>query len=135
MSEQNRPMVGIGIDLCAVSRMERAVSRAGFEARVFTQAERDYLDRKGKGRAQSAAAMFAAKEAVAKALGTGMSGGVCFDQIEVTHDALGAPGVQLSGAARERLGAMGGGRVLLSLTHEGDMAAAFAVIEAGGGRT
>ena len=74
--------------------------------------------------------MFAAKEAVAKALGTGMSGGVCFDQIEVTHDALGAPGVQLSGAARERLGAMGGGRVLLSLTHEGDMAAAFAVIEA-----
>ena len=127
-------MVGIGIDLCAVSRMERAVARAGFEARVFTQAERGYLDRKGKGRAQSAAAMFAAKEAVSKALGTGMSGGVCFDQIEVTHDALGAPGVRLSGAARERLDALGGGRVLLSLTHEGDMAAAFAVIEAGGGR-
>ena len=115
--------------------MERAVARAGFEERVFTQAERDYLDRKGKGRAQSAAAMFAAKEAVSKALGTGMSGGVCFDQIEVTHDALGAPGVNLSGAARARLDALGGGRVLLSLTHEGDMAAAFAVIEAGGGRT
>ena len=127
-------MVGIGIDLCAVSRMERALEKPGFLARVFAPQERAYLEEKGRGRAQSAAAMFAAKEAVAKALGTGMSGGVCFEQIEVTHDALGAPCVQLCGAAQERLMALGGGRVLLSLSHEGDMAMAFAVIEAGGGR-
>ena len=127
-------MVGIGIDLCAVSRMERALEKPGFLARVFAPQERAYLEEKGRGRAQSAAAMFAAKEAVAKALGTGMSGGVCFEQIEVTHDALGAPCVQLCGAAQERLMALGGGRVLLSLSHEGDMAMAFAVIEAGGER-
>ena len=102
--------------------------------RVYTEQERAALEQKGRGRAQSAAAMFAAKEAVAKALGTGMSGGVCFDQIEVTPDALGAPGVRHHGAAQERLLALGGGRVLLSLSHEGDMAIAFAVIEAGGGR-
>ena len=114
--------------------MERALEKPGFASRDFTEQERAYLDGKGLGRTQSAAAMFAAKEAVAKALGTGMSGGVCFDQIEVTHDALGAPGVRLHGAAQERLLALGGGRVLLSLSHEGDMAIAFAVIEAGGGR-
>ena len=127
-------VIGIGTDLCAVSRMEKAIAKEHFYTRVFLEGERAYLDGKGKTRAQSAAAMFAAKEAVAKALGTGMSGGVCFDQIEVTHDALGAPGVRLHGAAQERLLALGGGRVLLSLSHEGDMAIAFAVIEAGGGR-
>ena len=114
--------------------MERALEKPGFASRVFTEQERTYLEGKGLGRTQSAAAMFAAKEAVAKALGTGMSGGVSFSRIEVTHDALGAPGVRLYGAAQERLQALGGGRVLLSLTHEGDMAMAFAVIEAGGGR-
>lgn len=134
MREGSGLLAGIGVDLCAVSRMERALERPGFLTRVFTPQERAYLDEKGRGRAQSAAAMFAAKEAVAKALGTGMSGGVCFDRIEVTHDALGAPGVRLYGAAQERLVALGGGRVLLSLSHEGDMAIAFAVIEAGGGR-
>ena len=133
MREAGGPLTGIGGALCAVSRMERAIARAGFMDRVYTEQERAALEQKGRGRAQSAAAMFAAKEAVAKALGTGMSGGVCFDQIEVTHDALGAPGVRLHGAAQERLLALGGGRVLLSLSHEGDMAIAFAVIEAGGG--
>ena len=134
MREGGGLIVGVGVDLCAVSRMERALARPGFVSRVFTEQERAYLEEKGRSRAQSAAAMFAAKEAVAKALGTGMSGGVCFDRIEVTHDALGAPGVRLCGAAQERLNALGGGRVLLSLSHEGDMAMAFAVIEAGGGR-
>lgn len=125
-------MVGIGVDLCSVARIERAIGRAHFYERVFTERERAYLAPRGRVRAQSAAAMFAAKEAVSKALGTGMSGGVFFDQIEVTHDAQGAPGVRLSGAALERLYAAGGGRVLLSLSHEGDTAIAFAVIEAGG---
>ena len=79
MREAGGPLTGIGVDLCAVSRMERAIARAGFMDRVYTEQERAALEQKGRGRAQSAAAMFAAKEAVAKALGTGMSGGVCFD--------------------------------------------------------
>lgn len=128
----NGALAGIGVDLCSVVRMQKALARESFMRRVYTQRERDYLASRGKGSAQSAAAMFAAKEAVAKALGTGMSGGVCFEQIEVTHDAKGAPSVCLWGAALERLHGVGGGRVLLSLSHEGEMAIAFAVIEAGG---
>ncbi len=124
-------VLGVGVDLCAVPRMERAMARERFAQRVFTEGERAYLAAQGRGAARSAAAMFAAKEAVAKALGTGFSGGVMPEQIEVVHDALGAPGAALHGAALERLQRMGGARVLLSLTHEGEQAAAFAVVTGG----
>lgn len=124
-------IIGVGVDLCAVSRMERACGRPHFVERVFTEGERAYLDARGKGRAQSAAAMFAAKEAVAKALGTGFSRGVMPGQIEVTHGGSGAPGVTLHGAAQARLSEIGGARVMLSLSHEGELAAAFAVIVSG----
>ena len=120
-------MIGVGVDLCAVERIERAIEKPRFLERVYTEGERAYLDSRGKGRAQSAAAMFAAKEAVAKALGTGFSRGVMPDQIEVTHGESGAPGVALHGAALERLRKIGGARVLLSLSHERGMAAAFAI--------
>ena len=122
-------MLGIGVDLCATPRMERAMAREHFYTRVFLEGERAYLDGKGRSAAQSAAAMFAAKEAVAKALGTGFTQGVMPWSIEVTHDEHGAPGIALHGEARARLEALGGGRVLLSLTHESGMAMAFAVIE------
>ena len=124
-------VIGIGTDLCAVSRMEKAIAKEHFYTRVFLEGERAYLDGKGKTRAQSAAAMFAAKEAVAKALGTGFARGVMPWTIEITHEG-GAPGVHLHGAAQERLTTLGGGRVLLSLSHEGDMAMAFAVAVAEG---
>ncbi|MBR5560182.1 MAG: holo-ACP synthase [Clostridia bacterium] len=122
-------MGGIGVDLCAIDRMERAIEKEHYTARVFTPQERAYMDARGVGRTQSAAAMFAAKEAVAKALGTGFAQGVMPAQIEVTHDAAGAPGILLHGCAGERLKAAGGGRVLISLSHEGNMAIAFAVIQ------
>ena len=124
-------VIGIGTDLCAVSRMEKAIAKEHFYTRVFLEGERAYLDGKGKTRAQSAAAMFAAKEAVAKALGTGFARGVMPWTIEITHEG-GVPGVHLHGAAQERLTTLGGGRVLLSLSHEGDMAMAFAVAVAEG---
>ena len=119
---------GIGTDICAVSRMEKAIRQQHFYERVFLPGERAYLDQKEKSRAQSAAAMFAAKEAVAKALGTGFAQGVSAFVIEVTHDENGAPGILLHDGAKERLEKLGGTRVLLSLTHEGDMATAFAVV-------
>lgn len=58
-------LLGVGVDLCGVARIERAIEKEHFYERVFTPEERAYLNQKGKGRAQSAAAMFAAKEAVA----------------------------------------------------------------------
>lgn len=121
-------LLGVGVDLCGIARIERAIEKAHFYERVFTPEERAYLDQKGKSRAQSAAAMFAAKEAVAKALGTGFSGGVMPWNISVVHDEKGAPGAELSGAAKERLEQMGGTGVRISLSHEGDSAIAFAVI-------
>ena len=121
-------LLGVGVDLCGIARIERAIEKAHFYERVFTPEERAYLDQKGKGRVQSAAAMFAAKEAVAKALGTGFSGGVMPWNISVVHDEKGAPGAELSGAAKERLEQMGGADVRISLSHEGDSAIAFAVI-------
>ena len=121
-------LLGVGVDLCGVARIERAIEKAHFYERVFTVEERAYLDKKGRGRAQSAAAMFAAKEAVAKALGTGFSGGVMPWNISVVHDEKGAPAAELSGAAKERLEQIGGAGVRISLSHEGDSAIAFAVI-------
>ena len=73
--------------------------------------------------------MFAAKEAVAKALGTGFAQGVMPGQIEVTHEQSGKPGVLLTGAAREKFEQIGGRSILLSLSHEGDTAIAFALIQ------
>ena len=121
-------VIGIGTDLCRIDRMEKAMTRPGFEGRICTPDECAYLRAQGKTAPQSAAAMFAAKEAAAKALGTGFSCGVLPALIEVTHDSLGAPGLLLHGAARARFEQMGGGRILLSLSHEGDMAVAFVVI-------
>ncbi len=123
-------MVGIGTDLCAIDRIERAIQNAHYTERVFTPQECAYMDAQGVCRAQSAAAMFAAKEAVAKALGTGFSSGVMPGQIEVTHEESGAPGICLHGCALERMQKIGGRRVMLSLSHEGNMAMAFAVITA-----
>ena len=122
-------IIGIGTDMCAVSRMEKAIERTHFYERVFFEGERAYLESKENARAQSAAAMFAAKEAVSKALGTGFIRGIMPWTIEVTHDEHGKPGVALHGAAKEKMESIGGKRVHLSLTHEGDMAMAFAMIE------
>ncbi|MFR2150489.1 MAG: holo-ACP synthase [Christensenellales bacterium] len=109
---------GIGVDLCAVSRMARAIEKAHFFTRVFTENERAYLQSRGRAVGQSAAAMFAAKEAVAKALGTGFAQGVMPWQIEVTHADSGQPGTA-DRAAQARLEQMGGGRILLSLSPKG----------------
>lgn len=122
-------IVGIGCDLCAVSRMARAIEKAHFTERVFLPGERAYLDSRGRARAQSAAAMFAAKEAAAKSLGTGFAQGVMPWTIEVIHAAQGAPQLLLHGEAQARFAAMGGMRAHLSLSHEGDMAMAMVILE------
>ena len=120
---------GIGIDLCDIARLEKAIQKQHFYERIYTENERAYLHGRGVVKAQSAAGMFAAKEAVAKALGTGFARGVAPWLIEITHDESGAPGVVLLGGAQEKLEEIGGSHVLLSISHEGNTAAAFAVIQ------
>ena len=107
---------------------EKATEPYQISIEDFAKRVKAYLDKKGRGRAQSAAAMFAAKEAVAKALGTGFSGGVMPWNISVVHDEKGAPGAELTGAAKARMEQIGGRNVMLSLSHEGGSAIAFAVI-------
>ena len=122
-------LTGIGVDICTISRIAEAIKKPHFVERVFTPAEQEYLDSRGALRGQSAAGLFAAKEAVAKALGTGFAHGVAPWLIEIGHDDFGAPNVHLKDGAKERLARMGGTQVLISISHEGDSAIAFALIK------
>lgn len=111
---------GIGIDLCAVSRMQALLDAGRSLRRILTPDEEAYMRSRGVGAAQTLAGLFAAKEAVLKALGTGLT--LPMTDIVISHSDLGQPRVTLSGKAA-RLG----GTLLVSITHEGDMAAATAL--------
>jgi holo-[acyl-carrier protein] synthase len=119
-------VVGHGVDLVALERFARIVRERGprFLERCFTAGELAYADSRGVGREATLAARFAAKEAVLKALGTGLAAGVSWSEIEVERDAAGRPLVALHGRARARAERAGVSGWLLSLTHDGDYALA-----------
>lgn len=120
-------VIGIGIDLCCIERIQDQMDNARFMARIFTDAERAYFASRPAVAAASAAANFAAKEAFLKALGLGL-GGAELTNIEVLRSAGGQPYYVLHGKARE-LVEKKNAKPLLSLSHEGGMAAAFCVLE------
>src|SRR4051812_13439943 len=99
-----------------IARVEASRSRFGarFLDRVFTRAERDYCEARKDGAGQSFALRFAAKEAVAKALGTGIRRGINFKDIEVSTDSLGRPSVELHAGAAKAAKARGIARFHLS---------------------
>ena len=113
---------GVGIDLCGISRMEKCLNKEHFMERIFTPREIEYIRAKGRSAAASMAGIFAVKEAVCKALGTGIA--FALTDIEVTHTQAGQPQVSFTGKAAE---IAGDGRFQVSISHEGDMAAGFAV--------
>ena len=123
-------IVGLGSDLVRIDRLQRALDRFGdgFAKRVFTDGERQLCDGRGN-RAACFAKRFAAKEALAKALGTGMREGVWFRDVEVLNDDLGRPIMTVSGAARERMQTLGTVTIHVSLSDEGGFALAFVVLE------
>ena len=128
-------IAGIGIDLCQIERIRGAIERPRFLERVYTPAERERILGAGAlRRSEIAAGLFAAKEAVAKALGTGFSGFFA-DAVEILPDALGRPTCVLHGKALERAAALCGPdyRILVSVTHEAGMAAAVAILEKAAG--
>ena len=99
-------ILGIGSDLCDIRRIERAIARHGdrFLERVFTDVERAKAARRTeKLQAATFAKRFAAKEAAAKALGTGFSRGVFFSDLGVVNLPSGQPTLRLSGGASDRL--------------------------------
>ena len=107
-----------------IARIKKALEKPHFRARVFTPDENEYIDRRGE---QSAAGIYAAKEAVAKALGTGFRGFGPWD-IEIARNDLGTPFCILRNGAFERKQALGGGRIHISITHLPEMAAATAIL-------
>ena len=121
---------GAGCDLCQVGRMAQALESERFLGRVLTGNERARLEKLcPEPRAERLAGMFAAKEAVAKALGTGFDG-FGFADIEILADPGGRPCAMLHGGAARRMPE--GGRVHLSISHDGGLALAFAIIEVEG---
>lgn len=128
-------ILGLGSDLSDIRRIQASLDRFGdrFKLRVFTELERTRSDRKADA-AASYAKRFAAKEACAKALGTGMRRGVFWRDMGVVNMRSGQPTMQLTGGALERLKEMtppGMKAVIhLSLTDDHPYAQAFVIIEA-----
>ena len=128
-------IIGIGSDLIDIRRVEKTLERHGerFANRVFTDVEREKSDRR-KERAASYAKRFAAKEACAKALGTGMSRGVFWRDMGVVNLPGGKPTMKLTGGAAARLAALvpAGHEAFVHLTITDDypLAQAFVIIEA-----
>lgn len=123
-------ILGSGVDLCEVPRIEAAVARYGsrFLERIFTAREIAYADRKAN-RFERYAARFAAKEAGMKALGTGWHGGITWRDFEVVNLPSGRPTLNFHGRAAEVAAKLGVRHVALSLTHTKEQALAMVILE------
>ena len=126
----NRMIVGTGVDLVEISRVESILRRWGdqFLGRVFTSSEVHYCE-KFRNKGGRYAARFAAKEAVFKALGTGWGKGIRWRDVEITRGPEGKPNLQLGGRAAEVARELGVCRIALSLSHVNDYALAHVIFE------
>ncbi len=124
-------IIGIGVDLVKISRIEKAgKNHQAFIERVFTPKEIEYC-RRQKFPAQHFAARFAAKEAVLKAFGTGMGPGMKWTDIEVLHGEGGGPIVNISGRVKDLADLKGIKQIMLSYSHDEGYAVAQAVLVGG----
>ncbi len=122
-------ILGTGIDVIEVDRIQKAAAKASFYQGVFTRGEQAFLQAHGNAPCRMAG-LFAAKEAVSKALGTGFSQGIGPRDIEICHRESGAPYAVLHGAAEKRRKELGG-RIHVSVSHIQAIAMAQAVMEDG----
>ncbi len=124
-------IVGIGVDRILIARVAASLDRFGdrFVRRVYTESEAEQARARGNP-ARRFAMLFAAKEAVAKALGSGFHQGVAPHHIETIHQPSGKPEIRLHGGARERAKQLGIAAVHVSLSDDDGVAMAFAVAEA-----
>ena len=122
-------VIGLGLDIVELARIEKIYRRHGntFIRRICRDGE--CQPRRGHALIEHLGGLFAAKEAVLKALGTGWAQGLALSQVEVTRTDGGAPGVRLHDAAESRAERLGVVTVHLSITHERSYAAAVAVLE------
>jgi holo-[acyl-carrier protein] synthase len=122
-------IAGVGVDIVEIARIAGLLERHSdrFSRRILQEEEIRHF-KHGFQEAAYIARQFAAKEAVSKALGTGMRSGVHFRNILVLRDKRGMPVVSLHDAAQERLGALGGKSVMVSISDEREYAIAYAVV-------
>ena len=123
-------IVGLGIDIAEIDRIEASIERHGrrFLERIFTPGEIAYCERH-RHKAERYAARFAAKEAAMKALGTGWGQGVRWLDIEVMRQPEGKPLLKLHGRAQEIALQLGAKHVSLTITHSGNTALAQVIFE------
>lgn len=120
-------IIGVGVDIIEIDRIEKAASKERFIERVFTRAEREYWQRMHCA-AQTLAGAFAAKEAVAKAFGTGI-GEIKWQDIEILHTQNNQPYVALHGQAAVQMDIMNAQKAHISISHSKQYAVAQAVLE------
>jgi holo-[acyl-carrier protein] synthase len=123
-------LIGTGIDLIEIERIAHSIERYGerFLRRIYTDHEIAYCTSK-RSSAESFAARFAAKEAGAKALGTGISRGVTWIEFQIARQPGGRPVLELRGRAAARARELGVKSISLSLTHTGNLAMASVMME------
>ena len=121
-------LIGVGCDGIEIARVQKAIVKRSFVERVFAPEEIAYCESRGKQAAASFAARFAAKEAVLKALGTGLRGGE-LTEIVITNDELGKPSVQLLGYHGQLAAKLGVKKIAISMSHSRETALAYVVME------
>jgi holo-[acyl-carrier protein] synthase len=119
-----------GVDIIEIDRIKKSFERSGpaFRDKVFTEKEIEYCEDKKVVKYNSYAARFAAKEAISKAFGTGISKGISWKNIEIFNNEQGMPYVTLSGGAKDFFNEIGATDISLSLSHCENYAVAYAVI-------
>jgi len=122
------PIIGIGIDLVDVKRIEDAVKkRKHFLERIYTQ-EEIKVNPRGEFRFQELAGRFAAKEAFFKAIKSGWRRGVTFSDVIVLNEPSGAPYIKLNGRAKEIAQSLGVNKIFVSISHTEDLATGIVII-------
>ena len=123
-------IVGMGVDIVEVPRIRAAIERFGdrFLHRLFTAAEIRYCESKAN-KFERYAARFAAKEAALKAIGTGLSRGISWQDVEVVREPSGRPTLSFRGKAAEFASRLGSRRSSVSLTHTEQTAFAQVILE------
>ena len=123
-------IIGCGIDLVKIERMEKIIKRWGdnFIFRIFTPLEIEYCEKKKGNKYQSYAGRFAAKEALLKSLGLGLRG-ANWKEIEIKNDELGQPTIDTSGKLKNIASAKGVRKYFISISHTKEYAATQVILE------
>ena len=120
-------ILGIGVDLCSISRIEKAIESEHFVNRIFSPEEIEYSNKKGKRRCESFAASFAAREAFCKASGISLDYVMFGGNFSLSRNSEGKPEIIL--LSKEIKNKIPGTKIFVSITHENDYACAMVVIE------